>query len=371
MLTLIGIDPGFPLTTYNSTGQIHYDPVTHNFDLTATPLAFKASLAADPALVDPPASLALHITVDNLGDLIGGVPGDDLVVSGSIDDGTINVSGVLLTGEIADFGFAESGATDAYDFRFTVTGGLLASLFAGKDIGVTTTSEQSSFAGSFESAFDGGAKGNVGTVDPETGTGSISGHKFRDKTGDGLTPDDVPLGGVTIQLFLDNGNGTFDPCQDGPPMATTVTADGTGAYSFTNLQPGTYFVKEVVPPGYKETAPATKFYTVTVTAGSNTTDLDFANEKKCKVKNPCHTPNPCKDHHPCDTRDSCDTPGRCDRDGHGGRGGSKDCKSWNDRGQSWDNPSPKLAACPGRNPGESNRAAGQFLRVLGQIFRQF
>jgi hypothetical protein len=354
MLTLIGIDPSFPLTAYNSTGQVHYDPATHNFDLTATPLAFKASAAADPATVVAPASLALHIQVDNSGHLIGGVPGNDLVVTGSINDGTINVSGVLLTGEVTDFGFADTGVTDAYDFRFMVTGGALASLFAGKDIGVTTTSEHSSFTGSFAVAFDGGAKGNVGTVDQTTGT--ISGHKFLDKKGDGLTADDVPLGGVTIQLFRDtDGNGKFDASLDGPPVQTTVTADGTGAYSFTNLQPGTYFVKEVVPQGYKETAPATKVYTVVVTAGSAATDLDFANKLKCEAKNPCETANPCKNMNPCDTRNSCKTPVPCAPKGNDHTCDSQDRSSSCDRGQSWTVPAPKLIACSRGNTDDSSR----------------
>jgi hypothetical protein len=333
MLTLIGITPGFPLLTYDSTGQIHYDPTTQAFDLTATPLAYKGSAPADPTAIIAPASLALHVKVDNSGQLVGGVAGDDLVVTGSINDGTINVSGVLLTGEVTDFGFAESGATDAYDFRFAVTGGALASLFAGKDIGITTTSEHSSFTGSFATAFDGGAKGNIGTVDQTTG--QISGHKFLDKCGNGLTPDDTPLGGVTIQLFSDkDGNGKFNPLLDGPPIATTTTADGTGAYSFTNLQPGTYFVSEVVPPGYKETAPTSKYFTVVVTAGSNTTDLDFANALKCDFKNPCNPqppcpPTPCKPPVPCKTPPTCDSrgsggiPGPCAPVGNCGGGDSK------------------------------------------------
>jgi hypothetical protein len=337
MLTLLGIDPGFPITTYNSTGQVHYNPTTQAFDLTATPLAFKASAAADPTGVGAPASLALHIKVDNTGHLVGGVAGDDLVVTGSINDGTINVSGVLLTGEITDFGFAESGATDAYDFRFVATGGALASLFAGKAIGVTTTSEHSTFTGSFDTAFDGGAKGNIGTTDLTTGT--ISGHKFLDKTGNGLSADDVPRGGVTIQLFLDkSGNGKFDPNLDGPPVATTTTADGTGEYSFTNLQPGTYFVKEVVPPGYKETAPATQYYTVTVTAGSVATDLDFANKPICQVKNPCDKnpcdSNPCRNTNSCDTKSWC-TPTPCAPKNTCDTSFSKFCGTSSDRGITW------------------------------------
>src|SRR5207249_3082628 len=51
------------------------------------------------------------------------------------------------------------------------------------------------------------------TVNPTGGgpQGSISGRKFEDLIGDGLTGDDTPMGGVTIQLYRDaNANGTLE-----------------------------------------------------------------------------------------------------------------------------------------------------------------
>jgi hypothetical protein len=104
---------------------------------------------------------------------------------------------------------------------------------------------------------------------------SISGIKFNDLTGNGFSPDDPRLGGVTINLFRDiDGNGTLDS-GDGPPIASmTTAADGT--YSFINLPPGTYFVQEVVPTGAVQTGgPA--FYTVTAPEGGNFPNLNFAN----------------------------------------------------------------------------------------------
>src|SRR3989442_695870 len=73
----------------------------------------------------------------------------------------------------------------AYDFRFTPSGGALASYFSGKDIGVAVnSSENSTFTGSFESNFHGGAKGNIGTLEPLPV--SISGQKFQDNNADGI-----------------------------------------------------------------------------------------------------------------------------------------------------------------------------------------
>jgi hypothetical protein len=108
--------------------------------------------------------------------------------------------------------------------------------------------------------------------------GSISGRKVEDKCGDGITMDDKPLGGVTIKLFKDMNNDGMLTGADGMAIASTVTAPMTGAYSFTNLALGTYFVQEVVPSGYVHTTPIT--LTVTLTAGMlNATKKDFANFK--------------------------------------------------------------------------------------------
>jgi hypothetical protein len=91
------------------------------------------------------------------------------VLSGDVDvdgDFIVDYSGTLLTGEIAAFGSEDSGGNiDLYDFRFVITGGALASMYDGKDLGVTTTSENSSFAGNFNVNFGGNAKGEIGGED--------------------------------------------------------------------------------------------------------------------------------------------------------------------------------------------------------------
>ncbi len=67
---------------------------------------------------------------------------------------------------------------------------------------------------------------------------SISGTVRVAPTGTG-EPSDAPKGGVPITLVDKNGNQV---------ASTTSASDGT--YSFTNLAPGTYTVKEGVPTGY-------------------------------------------------------------------------------------------------------------------------
>ncbi len=90
-----------------------------------------------------------------------------------------------------------------------------------------------------------------------------------DRNGDGLQNEAPTDGanGVTVKLFLDNGNGVPEPAVDAL-IASTVTADDVygrpGYYRFDGLVPGlSYFVQFVKP------ASATGF--TTQTAGTDTT----------------------------------------------------------------------------------------------------
>ncbi|NQU24865.1 MAG: hypothetical protein HQ567_26580, partial [Candidatus Nealsonbacteria bacterium] len=102
---------------------------------------------------------------------------------------------------------------------------------------------------------------------------SIGGTKFDDLTGDGFTGDDVPMGGVTIELFLDGGDGIFDGVDD-VLIGTQITADVTGTYTFDDLDSGRYYIQEQVPDGFVQTAgPA--YYTVEIANGIVSSDDDM------------------------------------------------------------------------------------------------
>jgi hypothetical protein len=102
---------------------------------------------------------------------------------------------------------------------------------------------------------------------------TISGRKFNDVNGDGNGTGDPGQGGVTIQLVRDaNGDGMNNDAV----IATATSTAGSGAYSFTITQGGTYFVQEVVPGSSTQTTPAT-FYTVTVSSGGTFGSNDFGN----------------------------------------------------------------------------------------------
>ncbi len=174
---LIGIDSelDFPVLVFDTQGDTVYDADTDLLSVDALPLAIRFFDGGPVCLVTPtgtpPAEVvSISLQVDDLGTLIGGVTGDDLTVTGEVDedgDGTVDFWGVLLTGEVAVFGFEDTGGTtDLFDFRFRATGGALASLYVDRHIGVTLTATNSSFTGDFAVSFEGDAKGDIGAVEP-------------------------------------------------------------------------------------------------------------------------------------------------------------------------------------------------------------
>ena len=111
----------------------------------------------------------------------------------------------------------------------------------------------------------------------------ISGHKYLDVTGNGMSADDKanPLSGVTIKLYKDvNGDNKLTSA-DGAAIATDTT-DANGYYEFTGLEAGKYLVQEVVPTGYIRTYPTYNDYWATSIAdGGVSADNDFVNAEKC------------------------------------------------------------------------------------------
>lgn len=252
LLSLIGVMPQFPVVSYDSTGLLAYHADTGVLDIQATALTFKQSVSAMPkSIIDAIDGLQIHLLVDSAGNLLGGVPGAaaDLSITGTVIErgGAVFASGVLLTGRIEKFGFLDTGtATDNFDFQFAVTGGAMASLYAGMDLGVVLGSETSTFVGSFASDFTGHAKGNVGAVAPlfpPALPASVSGFVYVDADNDGaMDSGEVPIPGATVAL-----TGTNDL---GQPVSLTTVTDSTGAYSFADLRPGTYSLIETQPAGY-------------------------------------------------------------------------------------------------------------------------
>jgi len=239
---LLGVLPGFPLLTYDSDGLTTY--AGGLFNVTASPIAIRFSPTTPPRTVTPTPMggfevLTVNVLLDASGNLIGGVPTDDLLIRGEVDadgNGSIDYAGTLLTGEVLQFGHQDTlTPTDFFDFRFVPTGGSLLSFYTGKHIGVVVTSENSNFEGDFGLNFGGGAKGNVGPIDPLNNppvcnagadyvaecAGGITTVQL-DATGSSDADDDP----ITYSWTSDCPGATFDDQHSQTPVMSVDTSNG-------------------------------------------------------------------------------------------------------------------------------------------------
>ncbi len=100
-------------------------------------------------------------------------------------------------------------------------------------------------------------------------TGSISGFKFNDLNANGVNePTEPRVANWPIYIDLNN-NGV----RDANEPSTLTNAQGN--FSFINLPPGTYTVREVPQPGFRQTTPNPT--SITVGNGTNATNLSFGN----------------------------------------------------------------------------------------------
>ena len=152
---------------------------------------------------------------------------------------------------------ANDAAGNVADVKFTVTTGVT------YEIGVFTGSNNT---GSYTLTLNGDLSTPVQST-PATATGSLTGVVYNDTNADGAKDNgEVGLQGFTVFIDLYD-TGQFE---NGDPTATT---DQNGAYTFTNLTPGTYSV--FVEPSqrlWSQTSPASNAASVTgtVAAGQNT-----------------------------------------------------------------------------------------------------
>jgi hypothetical protein len=174
--TLLNQPINLPLLSFDNGGLLNYDASSDSLRVDAFPIALRLAASDPPVFITPDAGtefFRIGAEIDATGALVGGITGADLAVVGAVDldgDGTADETGELLTGEITGFGFQDIGATDFYDFTFVVTGGALANLLGGEGavVAAALQSEKSSFANSFETSFNGRAKGTLGVVPEPT-----------------------------------------------------------------------------------------------------------------------------------------------------------------------------------------------------------
>jgi len=174
--TLLNQPLVLPLLSFDNGGTLNYDASADSLRVDAFPIALRLDAGSGPRFITPSDGtefFRIGAEVDATGTLVGGILGNDLAIFGAVDldgNGSNDAEGALLTGEIIAFGHQNVGATDFYDFQFIITGGELAELLGGVEglVGVALQSENSTFTGSFETSFDGRAKGTLGVVPEPT-----------------------------------------------------------------------------------------------------------------------------------------------------------------------------------------------------------
>ena len=253
-------DPGLPNTSFQITPTrdgTDYNAATQTLTVDAQPVGtqFLPGFPRMPFSASDPADFKINIQIDNSGNLIGGVPGPDLLLSGSVTDffSGNTYSGALLTGEIIEFGARDSGGTtDFMNFRFELTGGSLGALFpTDNDIGVILTLEQSQYTGDWSISWSGDAKGNAGPISPvPVGSARLGDFVWHDQDRDGVQGASEPgINGVTVELLDENGSFITSTVTKSTPL-------GSGFYEFTELMAGEYTVRVVettLPPNFQPT----------------------------------------------------------------------------------------------------------------------
>lgn len=165
---LLGVQPGFPQSTYDNQGTTVFDGASLNVNASLIEFKFMASDTSYFTF----GSLTMTANIDAACMVSGNAPNPEFTLVGDIYDPNtfaLVLSGTLLTGEIAGVGVqGVTATTTAIDFRFNSAGGLLVTgghWPAGKDIGVVLTVENSNFVDCVQ-AFSGGAKGTIGPIEP-------------------------------------------------------------------------------------------------------------------------------------------------------------------------------------------------------------
>ncbi len=132
---------------------------------------------------------------------------------------------------------------------------------------------------------NGAATANFGVALPGTATptptpttptnsGTIKGTVFNDPNANGTQePGETGIPGVVVGLYQAGPDGVFNTPDD--VLVTTTTTDPAGNYGFYNQPPGTYQVRETVPPSYVHTTPVNQVLSLPA-GGTQTVNFGLA-----------------------------------------------------------------------------------------------
>jgi hypothetical protein len=112
---------------------------------------------------------------------------------------------------------------------------------------------------------------------PSQRAGSVSGIKFNDLNGDGVRQAGEP-GLAGVRIYVDaNNNGVFNVGE------RTALTNAAGQYVIGGLPAGLQHVREVVPLGFRQTAPATGVYNLVLAPGGTAGGLNFGNTRTVRI----------------------------------------------------------------------------------------
>jgi hypothetical protein len=133
----------------SSTIDVTYNATSDAFSASGFSLELDDDGVLPNVQLDAPGLFVIGATIDASENLQAG---GTLSITGKITS-LGYVSGTLLTGNLTDFGFAGDAAGIVFEFTFAVSGGDLASSYAGQPGGVILSTALNSFSG-FGSDFD-------------------------------------------------------------------------------------------------------------------------------------------------------------------------------------------------------------------------
>ncbi|GEP41717.1 hypothetical protein BGE01nite_10080 [Brevifollis gellanilyticus] len=279
------ITPGVQPTTAitNASGAYTFTdvpPGSYRVIETDLPGYFSVS----PDTVSPVLVTAAAVTsgVDFVDEQAGSITGTVLADADNDDDGDSPLSGVTLTLKDSSGNDIDSDAgTASIQPTTTTTNASGVYTFAGLRPGTYRVVETDP-AGYFSvtsntvssvNVVAGTVTNNVNFIDEQAG--SISGTVLADADND--DDGDTPISGVTLTLKDSSGNDIDSDAGAAGVQPTTTTTNGSGAYSFTNLVPGSYRVVETDLAGYFSVTSNT-VSPVNVVAGTTTANVNFIDE---------------------------------------------------------------------------------------------
>jgi len=248
---------GWPATDADGKARVD-DPATPNTGAGSVPYADRGAYEYQPSATG--ATLSGQVFQDTNGN--GLKDGGDAGLSGWTVFLDANGNGTLDAGE-------SSAVTDANgNYSFT---NLSAGTYRVREVLKSGWTQTTANPADLTLGSSGTASGvNVGDFQNI----SISGQVFQDTNGNAVPDAGEPvLSGWTVYLDA-NGNGALDPGE------ASTTTDAGGSYSFTNVGPGTYTVREVLPAGWTQTTPSP---TITAQSGTNVSNVTFGDFQNVSI----------------------------------------------------------------------------------------